>query len=82
MISDDLEMGAIRNLYDLHDTVVRAVNAGTDVLLFSNTVKPSTDLADEVLAILVAEAESDPAFRRRIEASYARIVALKARIGR
>jgi beta-N-acetylhexosaminidase len=81
VISDDLEMGAIRKLYDLHDTVVRAVKAGTDVLLFSNTVAPSGGLADKVRAILVAEGESDPAFRARIEASYARIVALKARIG-
>jgi beta-N-acetylhexosaminidase len=82
VISDDLEMGAIRKLYNLHDTVVRAVKAGTDVLLFSNTVKPSTGLAKQVRDILVTEAESDPAFKARIEASYARIVALKARIGK
>ncbi len=81
VVSDDLEMGAIRKLYDLHDTMVRAVNAGTDVLLFSNTAKPSPGLAARIRAILVAEAESDPAFRARIEASYQRIVALKARIG-
>jgi beta-N-acetylhexosaminidase len=81
VISDDLEMGAIRKIYDLHDTVVQAVNAGTDVLLFSNTVAPSSGLADKVRQILVSEAESDPAFRERIGASYARIVALKARIG-
>lgn len=81
VISDDLEMGAIRKLYNLHDTVVRAVNAGTDVLLFSNTAKASGGLAAQIRDILVTEAESDPAFRARIEASYARIVALKARIG-
>lgn len=81
VVSDDLEMGAIRKLFDLHDTVVRAVTAGVDVLLFSNTAKYSADLGDRVRAILVAEAESDPAFRARIEASYKRIVALKARIG-
>jgi beta-N-acetylhexosaminidase len=81
VVSDDLEMGAIRKIYDLHDTVVQAVNAGTDVLLFSNTAAPSGGLADKVRAILVTEAESDPMFRARIEASYARIVALKARIG-
>jgi beta-N-acetylhexosaminidase len=75
-------MGAIRKLYDLEETVVHAVNAGTDVLLFSNTVKPSPGLAARIRDILVAEAESDPAFLARIEASYARIVALKARIGR
>jgi beta-N-acetylhexosaminidase len=81
VISDDLEMGAIRKIYDLHDTIVQAVKAGTDVLLFSNTAAPSGGLATKVRSILVAEAESDPAFRARIEASYARIVALKARIG-
>jgi beta-N-acetylhexosaminidase len=81
VVSDDLEMGAIRKIYDLHDTVVQAVRAGTDVLLFSNTAAPSGGLADKIRAILVAEAESDPAFRARIEASYNRIVALKARIG-
>jgi beta-N-acetylhexosaminidase len=82
VISDDLEMGAIRKQYDLHDTVVKAVNAGEDVLLFSNTAAYSPDLADKIRGILVAEAEKDPAFRRRIEASYARIVALKQRIGK
>jgi beta-N-acetylhexosaminidase len=81
VVSDDLEMGAIRKIYDLHDTVVQAVNAGTDVLLFSNTAAPSGGLADQIRGILVAEAQADPAFRARIEASYARILALKARIG-
>lgn len=81
VISDDLEMGAIRQHYDLKETVTRAVRAGVDVLLFSNTAKPRNSLADEVRAILVAEAEADPAFKTRIEESYKRIVALKARIG-
>ena len=81
VVSDDLEMGAIRKIYDLHDTVVQAVNAGTDVLLFSNTAAASGGLADQIRGILVAEAQADPAFKARIEASYARIVALKARIG-
>ena len=81
VITDDLEMGAIRDHYGLEETVVRAVNAGVDVLLFSNTVKPRTSLGDEVRAILVKQAEADPAFRARIEESYQRIVALKTRIG-
>jgi beta-N-acetylhexosaminidase len=81
VISDDLEMGAIRKRFDLHDTVVRAVNAGVDVLLFSNTAAYSPTLQDKVRSILVAEAEADPAFKAKIEASYARIVAMKKRIG-
>lgn len=80
VISDDLEMGAIREHYDLHDTVTLAVRAGMDVLLFSNTANYRAGLGQEILDILVAEAEADPEFAQRIEQSYDRIVALKARI--
>lgn len=80
VISDDLEMGAIRDHFTLEQTVTKAVRAGMDILLFSNTAKYRASLAQEVLDILLAEAEVDPAFARRIEQSYERIVALKARI--
>lgn len=78
-ISDDLEMGAIRDHFSLRETVTQAVHAGLDVLLFSNTADYRIGLADEIRAILVSEAESDPAFAARIEESYGRIVALKSR---
>ena len=81
VISDDLEMGAIREHFTLEETVKRAVRAGMDVLLFSNTADPRPSLGAEIRAVLVSEAEKDPAFRARIEESYARIVALKAGIG-
>jgi beta-N-acetylhexosaminidase len=80
VISDDLEMGAIRKLYSLHDTVVKAVTAGVDILLFSNTAKYSPELGATVRKILVDEANADPAFRARIEQSYNRIAALKGRL--
>lgn len=80
VISDDLEMGAIRQHFDLEQTVTRAVRAGMDVLLFSNTAKYRASLADEIREILVSTAEADPAFAARIEESYGRIIALKARL--
>lgn len=82
VISDDLEMGAIRKRFSVRDTVIRAVNAGVDVLLFSNTAAYSAKEGDTVRGYLVAEAKANPAFRARIEASYQRIVALKAKIAR
>lgn len=81
VISDDLEMGAIRDHFTLEETVTKAVRAGMDILLFSNTADYRTGLGDEILAILLAEAEADPEFAARIEQSYERIVALKAGIG-
>jgi beta-N-acetylhexosaminidase len=80
VISDDLEMGAIREHFTLEETVTRAVRAGMDILLFSNTADYRPGLSGEVLDILLAEADADPAFAARIEESYGRIVALKARL--
>ncbi len=80
VISDDLEMGAIRDHFTLEQTVTQAVRAGLDVLLFSNTASYRAGLGQEILDILLAEAAADPAFAARIEQSYARIVALKSRI--
>ena len=80
VISDDLEMGAIMDHYTLEQTVVEAVRAGMDILLFSNTGYQRPELSREVLAILLKQAESDPAFAARIEKSYQRIVALKQRL--
>lgn len=80
VISDDLEMGAIRDHFTLEQTVTQGVRAGMDVLLFSNTAKYRASLGREVLDILLAEAAKDPAFAARIEQSYERIVALKSGI--
>ncbi|MEO6395972.1 MAG: glycoside hydrolase family 3 N-terminal domain-containing protein [Devosia sp.] len=80
VITDDMEMAAVRDHFPLRERIVRAVRAGVDVLLFSNTARPRPEIADEIRAILVSEAEADPAFRQRIEESYARIVALKRKI--
>jgi len=81
VISDDLEMGAIRDHFKLQEAVVKAVGAGMDVLLFTNTASYRPGLGDEVRDILVSAANADPVFYARIEESYARIVALKQRIG-
>lgn len=80
VISDDLEMGAIREHFSLEETVTQAVRAGMDVLLFSNTANTRASLSREILDILVSTAQADPAFAARVEESYGRILALKARL--
>ena len=82
VISDDMEMGAIRQQFSFEDSIVLAVRAGTDILLFSNTARYRPGLAAEIVDVLVSTARADPEFRVRIEESYARIVALKSRLGR
>ncbi|WP_417582533.1 glycoside hydrolase family 3 N-terminal domain-containing protein [Pelagibacterium sp.] len=80
-ISDDLEMGAIRSRFDLHDTVVASVEAGMDILLFSNTAAYDPALGTEIHQILIEKGRADPAFADRIAQSYGRIIALKRNIG-
>lgn len=81
VISDDLEMGAIRSRFGLSETISRSVRAGNDILLFSNTAEYDPELGAEIHSILVAEAEADPDFARLVEASYQRIMSLKRRMG-
>jgi beta-N-acetylhexosaminidase len=82
VITDDMEMGAVLDHFPLEDRIVRAVNAGVDILLFSNTARPRASIADDIRAILVKHAHADPAFAAKIVASYGRIVTLKQKLKR
>ena len=64
----------------LRQTVIKAVNAGVNVLLFSDTAAYDPKLGAQVQSILVDEANKDPAFAARIEASYRLIAALKGKL--
>ena len=79
VISDDLQMGAIADYYDFNETVLRAVEAGNDVLLFSNYFAPDPEIPAKVQAVLKSGIESGRIDRGLIEAAYRRIVALKNR---
>lgn len=80
VISDDMQMGAVRAHFDLRETIVRAVMAGNDILLFSNTADFDPDLGNQIHAILVEEGRADPNFAARIAQSYERIARLKRQL--
>ena len=78
--SDDLQMGAIRKQYDLESVVAMAIDAGVDVLTFANNSVYEPDIAERVIAIVVGLVEDGLVTKSRIQQSYSRIIALKARI--
>ncbi|MEM9630249.1 MAG: glycoside hydrolase family 3 N-terminal domain-containing protein [Pseudomonadota bacterium] len=80
IISDDLQMDAIRRNYAFAEAVVGAVAAGTDILLFANDKRPDPDIPAKVTNILFDAARQDPKLYQKIEASYERIRALKRRL--
>jgi beta-N-acetylhexosaminidase len=79
IISDDLEMGAIHRYYQPGDALVRAIKAGNDLLILSNTHKPDPNMPARALASIRQAAEQDPELKGRIVVAYNRIIALKQR---
>ena len=80
VVSDDMEMGAVRDHYSLEDRVVRALNAGVDLLVFSNVKSRDTDLGVKLHEIVATAVRDGRIPRARIDAAYERIAALKRRL--
>jgi len=79
VISDDMQMGAIRKNYTLDEAIVSAVNAGVDMLLFGNQIGKPYDvqmLIDRIATLVVQGKIS----RERIAEANRRIVKLKERL--
>jgi beta-N-acetylhexosaminidase len=80
VVSDDMEMGAVRDRYGLEDRVIRALNAGVDLLVFSNVKSRDTELGAKVHAIIAKAVRDGRIPRAKIEAAYERISLLKHRL--
>ncbi len=81
IISDDMQMQAIAAHYDLETAIFLAIAAGVDILTFGNNLTVYDEhiavRAAEIIAALVDSGRISP---ERIEASYRRIIRLKARL--
>jgi beta-N-acetylhexosaminidase len=81
VITDDLDMGAIRDHYSREEAIVGALAAGNDLLLISNSADADPDLARRAVDWVGAAIErGDLAVDRLVDAN-ARIDQLKSRLG-
>jgi beta-N-acetylhexosaminidase len=80
VVSDDMQMGAIRRHYGYEDAVLAAIAAGVDILAISNNVVYEEDVVSRTVHILWRAVEQGRISRGRIEQSYARIQRLKQRL--
>lgn len=82
VFSDDMHMGAITQHYGFEDAVVLAINAGVDVLVFSNNITLDDITSAGGLHSLIKEAVLDGKIERsQIKSSYNRIMSLKSSLG-
>lgn len=82
VISDDMQMGAIAKRYEFEDSVVKAVSAGVDMLIFGNMLSYDPDVADKARLAIVEAVGDGRLDRARLVASFERISALKAQLQR
>lgn len=82
VFSDDMQMHAISKNFGLEESIRLAINAGVDVMCFSNNIAGSDErTVDKVHAIIKKLVQSGQVSPARIDESFQRILQLKARMG-
>jgi len=79
IFSDDMNMGAIAKNFGLKESIALAINAGVDVLIFSNNASEGYDplLAQKALNAILELVNEGVITEQRIEESYRRIMRVK-----
>jgi beta-N-acetylhexosaminidase len=71
--SDDITMGAILEQYEVYEAVIKAINAGTDVIL----LRDESVLIDEVYAKVLEAAENGIISEERLNDAVSRMLKVK-----
>lgn len=78
IVSDDYDMGAIRKNYTLDEIIVNSINAGVNILLFSNNIEGfDKNLVKEFHRIVKKELKKGTIKIEDINKSYEKIIELK-----
>lgn len=81
VFSDDMQMHAIAKNYGLEETIKLAINAGVDIMCFSNNISGSEErTVTKVHEIIRKFVESGEIPKERIDESFKRIMKLKYRL--
>lgn len=79
ILTDDLDMGAIRKNYSLKEATIKALAAGNDLLLMSNSLRYDADLPANVVAWVGQAVKEGRLTSAALNASYQRVMAVRAR---
>jgi beta-N-acetylhexosaminidase len=81
VFSDDMQMNAIDKYYGLGESIKLAINAGIDIMCFSNNIRQSkVRTVDTVHTIIRRYVESGEISKERIDQSFKRILKLKSKL--
>ena len=77
IISDAMGMRAISNNYSFTESVVQAIHAGVDILLYTSNEKYERSIVKQIVRVVTTAIDSGVISEARIDESYDRIMALK-----
>ena len=80
IISDDMQMKAIASQYAFETAIQSALAAGIDILTFGNNLSYHENIMTRVVAAISQLVRQGTLSEKRIDASYQRILRLKARL--
>ena len=80
IMTDDLDMGAIRQNYAMRDAVVRSVAAGNDIVLMSNSAEPDADFAATAVGWIMRAVQDGEIAPGRIDEAHARVMRVKQQV--
>lgn len=81
VFSDDMQMQAIAKNFTLEETIKLAINAGVDIMCFSNNIPGSEErTVDRVHRIIKKMVQTGEIKRTRIEESYKRVLEMKKKL--
>ncbi len=81
IVTDDMRMRAISDIYSPEDAILMAIDAGVDLIAISNNIAGKALVsADQAFDVIRAAVESGRLSEARIDESYQRVLAFKRKL--
>jgi beta-N-acetylhexosaminidase len=81
VFSDDMQMQAITKYYGLEEAIRLAINAGIDIMCFSNNISGSDErTVSKVHSVIRGYVDKGVITKERIDQSYRRVMAMKKKL--
>ncbi len=78
IVSDDMQMGAIATYFGFEEAIIKAINAGCDILIFSNNGREyDDDIAGKAVEVIKKAVREGKITEEEISNSYNRVKELK-----
>ena len=77
IITDDMQMKAITDLYSLEEAVCRALGAGIDMVIIGNNLLHDPDILSKMKTAILSAVQQGTLSEEQLRASYQRVMKLK-----